>query len=137
MNDPLRRIASQPWKELFLVAFATVIAVSVIDYLLIWLIVNVASVQESVSFLFSSPLQILIPLAVAAGIGVLGVSIAEQFPRYIYLTAGSLWAFVLCLAIALALKGFLSLDGFLVSFSYPAMLGMMVGVFGKGRRFWR
>lgn len=137
MNNPWQRFTSQPWQSLALVALATVVIVSLIDYLLIFLITTVGSIQQSFGLIFSSPLRILLPLAVAAGIGALGVYIAEQFPRYIFLTAGSLWALVLCLVVGLALTGLLPLPSFLVNLSYPTLLGIMVGVFWKGRQFWR
>ena len=137
MNDTLRRFKSQPWKPLSLIALATVAIVSVIDYLLIFLLSNSEQFRSSISFLFSPPLGMLIPLAVAAGIGVLGVYICDQFRSQVFLNAGSLWALVLCLVIALALSGFIPFQSFLVRFSYPALLGIIVGVFGKGRRYWR
>lgn len=137
MNDPLRRIKSQPWKPLFLVALATIAIVSTIDYLLFFLIENVAPVQQGFSLIATSPLAILLPLAVAVGIGVLGVYICDQFRSRIFLNAGSLWALVLCLIIALALTGLIPLPSFLVGFSYPSILGIIVGVFWRGRSYWR
>ncbi len=137
MNDPLRRIKAQPWQPLFLIAIATIIIASIIDYLLLFLIQNVASVQQGFAFLFNSPLGILLPLAAAVGIGVLGVYLCDQFRSRIFLNAGSLWALVLCLLIALALTGLIPLPSFLVGFSYPSLLGMIVGVFWKGRSYWR
>ncbi|AFZ51937.1 hypothetical protein [Dactylococcopsis salina] len=137
MNDPLRRFKSQPWKPLSLIALTTVAIVSAIDYLLIFLLANSEPFRSSISFLFSPPLGMLIPLAVAGGIGILGVYICDQFRSQVFLNAGSLWALVLCLVIALALTGLLPLPSFLVQFSYPALLGIMVGVFWKGRRYWR
>ena len=137
MNDPLRRIKSQPWKPLFLVALATIAIVSIMDYLLLFLIENVAPVQQGFSLIATSPLAILLPLAVAVGIGVLGVYICDQFRSRIFLNAGSLWALVLCLIIALALTGLIPLPSFLVGFSYPTILGIIVGVFWRGRSYWR
>ncbi len=137
MNDTLRRFKSQPWKPLFLVSLITVAIASAIDYLLIFLISNVPGIQQSVSFLLSPPLGILLPLAVAAGVGVLGVAVCDRFQSQIFLNAGSLWALVLCLVIILGLRGLLPLPSFLVRLSYPGLLGMMVGVFWKGRNYWR
>jgi len=137
MNDPLRRIKSQPWKPLFLVALATIAIVSIMDYLLLSLIENVASVQQGFSLIATSPLGILLPLAVAVGIGGLGVYICDQFRSRIFLNAGSLWALVLCLVVVLALTGLIPLPSFLVRFSYPSLLGIMVGVFWQGRSYWR
>lgn len=135
MNDPLAKIKSQPWKPLSLVALATVTIVTVIDYFLLFLFSNFAPIQQSLSFIASSPLGILLPLAIAAGIGAFSVYICDRFRTQIFLNAGSLWALVLCLIIALALTGLF--PSFLVRFSYPALLGIMVGVFWKGRRYWR
>jgi len=136
-NDPLSRFRSQPWKQLLIIAFSTILIVSVIDYLFRWLISNVAPLQQSFSLLFSPPLGILVPLAVAGGIGGLGVYGCERFQPRLFLNAGSLWALVLCLIIALAVTGLLPFPSFVVNFSYPAILGIMVGVFWKGRPYWR
>lgn len=137
MNDSFRRIKSQPWQPLFLVALITVTIASAIDYLLIFLISSIPSLQQGVSLLFSPPLGILLPLAAAAGVGVLGVYLCDRFRSQIFLNAGSLWAFVFCLVVSLALTGLIPLPSFLVRLSYPAFLGMMVGVFWKGRHYWR
>ncbi|MFP4134443.1 MAG: peptide chain release factor 1 [Halothece sp.] len=137
MNDPIRRFKSQPWKPLFGVAFATVIIVSLLDVLLIFLINNVATIQDSIRFLLSSPLGILIPLAVAAGVGALGVSICDYYRSKIFLTAGSLWALVLCLMIALGINALIPFPSFLLQLSYPTLIGVMIGVFWRGRHYWR
>lgn len=137
MNDPLRRFKSQPWKPLFLAALITIAIASAIDYLLIFLIANIPSLQSNLSLLLSGPLNLLLPLAAAAGIGVLGVIVCDYFRSQIFLNAGSLWALVLCLLIILGLSNLLPLPSFLVSLSYPTFLGMMVGVFWKGRYYWR
>ncbi|AFZ42767.1 hypothetical protein PCC7418_0538 [Halothece sp. PCC 7418] len=137
MNDPLRGFKSQPWKPLFLVALITIAIASAIDYLLIFLISNLPALQQSISIVLSPPLGILLPLAAAAGVGVLGVIVCDYFQSQIFLNAGSLWALVLCLLIILGLTNLLPLPSFLVSLSYPTFLGMMVGVFWKGRYYWR
>lgn len=137
MNDPIRRLKSQPWKPLFGVAFATVIAVSVLDFLLIFLISNVAAIQDSIRLLLSPPLGILIPLAVAAGVGALGVSICDYYRSKIFLNAGSLWALVLCLIIALGVNALIPFPSFLLRFSYPIFIGVIIGVFWRGRPYWR
>jgi len=137
MNDPLRSFKAQPWKQLFIIAFITIIFVSSIDSILMLFIANSASFQKTLYAILSPPAGMLLPLAIAGGIGVLAVYICERFQPQLFLNAGSLWALVLCLIIALGVTGLLPLPSFLVDFSYPAVLGMMVGVFWKGRNYWR
>jgi hypothetical protein len=137
MNDPLRSFKIQPWKQLFITAFITIIIVSSIDAGLMLLIANSASLQKTVYSILSPPLGMLLPLAIAGGIGVLAVYICERFQPRLFLNTGSLWALVLCLIIALGVTGLLPFPSFLVNFSFPAILGMMVGVFWKGRNYWR
>lgn len=137
MNDPLRRFKSQPWKPLFGVAFATILIVSLLDVSLVFFISNVATIGNSIALISSSPLRILLPLAAATGVGALGVAICDYYRSKIFLNAGSLWALVLCLMIALGVKALIPFPSFLLRFSYPIFIGVMIGVFWKGRNYWR
>ncbi|MDR9404676.1 MAG: peptide chain release factor 1 [Halothece sp. Uz-M2-17] len=137
MNDPLRRLKSQPWKPLFLVALGTIALAKGIDYLLVFLMVSIPNLQQNLNLILSPPLGILVPLATGVGVGVLGVYICDRFQSQIFLNAGSLWALVACLGIIFALAGLIPLPSFFARLSYPTFLGMMVGVFWKGRYYWR
>ncbi|NJL20421.1 MAG: hypothetical protein HC895_05705 [Leptolyngbyaceae cyanobacterium SM1_3_5] len=58
----------------------------------------------------------------------------EYFHRHIFLNVGVLWALVLCVMLSLLLKSLLLptlLSGQL------ALVGIALGVFWKGRRYWR
>lgn len=78
----------------------------------------------------------IITLIAAAGFGVLAVYILERFYPQVLINSSSLWALIPCLALTLWLKSLLPLF-VLVSLSYPNLVAVLVGVFWKGRPYWR
>lgn len=137
MNDPWYRFKSQPWQALLKVSALTIAIVIVLEQLLLLAVAYSQLFQRSLSLLFFFPLNIILPLAAAVGIGALSVYICDRWQRFIFLNAGSLWALVLCLALGLLLKSWLPIPSLLVDFSYYSVIGMLVGVFWKGRPYWR
>ncbi|MEC4892243.1 MAG: peptide chain release factor 1 [Oscillatoria sp. PMC 1051.18] len=137
MNDPLRSFKLQPWRSLSLVAGVTIAIAMIGEGLLIWGYTQSSVLHSFLNFLFSPPLGIILSLAAAVGVGVLGVYLCEQWQRQVILNSGSLWALVLCLAVGILLKSLLPLPPLLVGFSYETVIFLMVGVFWKGRPYWR
>jgi len=137
MNNPLFRLKAQPWKQLFIIAFITIIIVSSIDYILISFLENVPSFKQNLFYILPGAIKQLLPLVTGIGLGALGVFACERFQPRLFLNAGSLWALVLCLIVTFAVTMLIPLPSFLVRLSYPAVLGLMVGVFWKGRPYWR
>ncbi|NEP28299.1 MAG: peptide chain release factor 1, partial [Moorea sp. SIO3I6] len=76
-------------------------------------------------------------MAAAIGVGVLGVYICERWQSQVFLKTSSLWALVLCLMVGLLLKSQLPIPFGLVGFSMNAVIGVILGVFWKGRPYWR
>jgi len=65
------------------------------------------------------------------------VILLDRFFTQILPDTATLWALIACLALILWLKSLLPLSAVLVQFSYPLFVGLLVGVFVKGRRHWR
>ena len=68
--------------------------------------------------------------------GALGVTLCERWPGKIYLNTARLWALILCLLGGLAFKLLLPLPLELVQLSQEGLIGVVVGVFWKGRPYW-
>ncbi|PSO63903.1 MAG: peptide chain release factor 1 [Cyanobacteria bacterium SW_8_48_13] len=137
MNDPLRRFKSQPWKPLSQVAGLTTLLVILIEGVLSWILTQSDPLPRSLSPLLSPPLGIIVTVAAAVGVGILGVYICERWQSQAMLNTASLWALILCLIVGLVLKSLLPLPAILVRLSFNMVVGVVVGVFWKGRPYWR
>ena len=135
MSDPLRRLKFLPWRSLLQVAALTTIIVAVLEFLL-GLGYTHPVIHSTLSMLYASPLGLLINFAVAVGVGALGVYLLERFAQKVIINTASLWALVLCLALLLFLKSLL-LPPVLVDLNQTQLIGIVLGVFWKGRPYWR
>ena len=138
MNDFWYRFKSQPWKDLGLASALTVALAAIAEILIDLCRQNSQVCRNSLSFILISPLGILFVVAAAVGVGALGVYLCENWERVgnVSLNTASLWALVLCLIIVIGVKSFL-IGGLLLGFNEIALIGIMVGVFWKGRPYWR
>ena len=134
-RNPLERLKQLPWLSLFLDALLTVLCVSILEIALLLVATSVPIVTQIVTVLLSPPLGILTEIAIGLGVGALAVVLLERFFPRIRIDSGSLWALLLCLILAIAVKTQLALQ--LVNLSQTVMMGMLVGVFWYGRRYWR
>lgn len=126
-----------PWQILINAALATLILVTCIDYGLT-LILPLAS-QEQLIQMTASPLRLLYFTAIDTGIGVISVWVLERLKgRQFLINLSILWALILCLLLALQLKSFLPIPGIFLGRYYQfSLVGILLGVFGKGRRYYR
>jgi hypothetical protein len=137
MTDPLRRLKYLPWRSLLQVSGIALIIVIVLEFLLALGYTNSSVIRSMLSVLFAPPLGILLILAAAVGVGVLAVYLLERLYQQVRINTASLWALVLCLALVLFVKSLLPLPALLVNLSYIQLMGIVVGVFWKGRPYWR
>jgi hypothetical protein len=137
MHNSLRRLKFLPWLPLFQVAALTVFFALVLDVLLAIALVQMPLLQPSWEVLLSPPVGIMLMLAIAFGIGILAVYLLERLHPDIVINASILWALVLCVLLMLALESLLHLPMFLVSLNQTTLMGMVVGVFWRGRAYWR
>ncbi len=140
MFDPLRRLKYLPWTELLQVAIVTIGLTIVLDWLF-FQFVRIPALRSTVAQLFNSPLSFLIFLGAAVGIGALAVAIMERWFRQIVITNSSLWALVPCVGLCLWLRSFLPEIVFpqllTPAFSTESFFGIIIGVFWKGKLYWR
>ncbi|HEY9742803.1 MAG TPA: peptide chain release factor 1 [Coleofasciculaceae cyanobacterium] len=137
MTDPLRRLKYLPWRSLLQVSGIALIIVIVLEFLLALGYTNSSVIRSMLSVLFAPPLGILLILAAAVGVGVLAVYLLERLYQQVRINTASLWALVLCLALVLFVKSLLPLPALLVNLSYIQLMGIVVGVFWKGRPYWQ
>jgi hypothetical protein len=134
MGNFWQRLRQLPWRSLVIAAGLAIVVLAVFEVLL------VAASQSSaiaplLGLLFRPPLGLITLVAIAMGVGALAVVALERLDRFA-INTGSLWALVLCLASVLLLKTLLPAPS-LLSFGQFEIVGMMVGVFWRGRPYWR
>ncbi|MGD1808571.1 peptide chain release factor 1 [Dapis sp. BLCC M126] len=138
MNNIWQRLKNLPWRELSLVSLIATLTVATSEILLILSLTYFFVILKPLNMLFSSPFfGVLIPIGVAIGMGALAVYLLEWWQKEWLLNNSSLWALVFCLFIGLLLKYYLPLPDILVSASRASLISLAVGVFWKGRPYWR
>jgi hypothetical protein len=95
------------------------------------------SLQRTLFILHQPPLDIVMVLAAAMGVGALAVYFLERFHRQVFINSATLWALVPCLALVLFLKSLLPVPGLIVQLNYLQLMGIIVGIFWKGRSHWQ
>lgn len=137
MNNFLRRLKLLPWREMLQIAALVNSIVIGLELFLAWGFTQSRAIRNGVTLLYGSSLGILIPFAAAVGMGALAVYFLEYWQQQFLLNRISLWVLVLCLLLGLVLKSFLPIPASLASLSETALIGISVGVFWKGRPYWR
>ena len=136
MGNPLQRLKYLPWRSLFLLSSLIAVIVTAIDYLVVIGYNYSLVIQRTLTLLYTPPMGILVDFAFVVGIGALAVYLLEKFSRLSINTA-VLWALVLCLAVCLVVKSLLPIPDVLVKFNEIQLMGIAIGVFWKGRPYWR
>jgi hypothetical protein len=138
MFDPLRRLKFLPWTALLQVALAAVAIAVIFDVLITQIFGAIPVALGVLTKVLSSPLSLLIEWAISVGIGALSVAILERWFQRVSITNASLWALVPCLALWLLLLSFLPIPtALLPEISIFQLVGTTLGVFWKGRSYWR
>lgn len=138
MPDPLRRLKFLPWRSLFLVAALTMVLVSALEGLITVSYESVPATRPLLQGLFLSQLAALISFVLSVAVGALAVFLLERFSRLASINSSILWSLILCLAVTLLIKTFLPLQQLqLLAAGEVQLIGIVVGVFWKGQRYWR
>lgn len=137
MNNPWHRLRWLPWRSLILVSVLTIALAAVLDFLLIQGLTQSAIVRSALVFLLSPPWSLLAIAATGVGIGALAVLLFERLPKQVLIDTSTLWALILCLILGLGLKSLFPLARILTGLNYTQVIGILVGVFWKGRHYWR
>ena len=137
MANPLRRLKFLPWRSLLQVATLTTLIVIVLEFLLTLGFIQSAVIERTLSFIYTGSLGLLITFATAVGIGAIAVYILERFYKQVIINSAILWALVLCLALLFLLKSLIPLTPILIRLDQTQLIGIILGVFWKGRPYWR
>ena len=137
MSKFLQRLKLLPWREMLQIAALVNSIVIGLELFLAWGFTQSRPIRNGVTLLYDSSLGILIPVAAAVGMGALAVYFLEYWQQQFLLNRTTLWVLVLCVFLGLVLKSFLPIPDNLVSLSETALIGVTVGVFWKGRPYWR
>lgn len=136
MSNPLRRIKQLPWLPLFQTAGYAVIGLFAVELLLWWGGSRLPFVARANALIFSPPLDLLIVLSIAIGVGALAVHLLDQFQRQIFINLGVLWGLIACLVVMVWVRSLSGIPSLLPP-SQPALMGLIIGVFWRGKNHWR
>jgi hypothetical protein len=137
----MRRLKQLPWIPLILIAILTCFWVFFLEFFLGIASTQLAIVQDTLKLLYSPPLGIIMNFVVAVGVGALAVYFLEVVYPRILINAATLWALVLCLVVAIFVKSvlpvLLSTSTSLIRADQTVLIGLVLGVFLKGKSYWR
>lgn len=137
MANPLRRLKFLPWRSLFLVSILVTLIVTVLDFLIAVGYTYSGAIKQALNLLYAPTLGIIVDFAIVVGIGALAVYLLEKLYKFSINTA-ILWTLVLCLSVCLFVKTLLPLPKVLVmNFDEIKLMGILIGIFWKGRPYWR
>jgi hypothetical protein len=141
MSNPLQRLSRLPWISLLITAILTNIWVFVLEFFLWFGAARFSSIQNVLNLLFSPPLGMIMAVAIGAGVGALAVYLVEIVYPQLTINTGVLWALVPCLLLAIAIKVMtlqsLLLPTSLVGLNQVQFIGIILGIFLKGKPYWR
>lgn len=137
MFHPLRRLKFLPWRSLALLTLATLAIVVGIEVIIGLSYTRVGAVRAILNILFGPPWGTITLLAAGAGIGALAVVLLERRWQQVSVNAGVLWALVLCLIVGSLLRPFIPIPVILVNPDQSQFMGLLIGVFWRGRPYWR
>ena len=143
MANPLRQLKYLPWTSLVIITGVTFASIIALEFLL-WLtfnqldegmqstIINVLAVT-----LYSPLVSLFTSSAIGVGVGALAVFLLETIKKQVFINAGVLWALILCLIVGLIIRSYIPIPAFLTNINQLQLVGMILGVFWQGKRYWR
>lgn len=137
MANPLRRLKFLPWRSLLQVSALTTIILIVVEFLLTLGYTQSPAIKRLLDFLYTGSLGLLMTFVTAIGVGAMAVYLLERFYQQVIINTANLWGLVLCLAVFLLLKSLLPLMPILISLDQLQLVGIIIGIFWKGRPYWR
>lgn len=137
MSNFIERLKILPWRSLLQSAALTSALTAVLELALAEAIHSVQIIENALRLLYSPPLGTFMVFLVPLGMGALSVYWLEMWQQQYILNASSLWALVACLLFTLFIKTLLPIPPILVGLSQLTLIGIMIGVFWKGRSYWR
>lgn len=136
MRDPIGYLKRLPWIPLVQIASLAIVILTIVEIIVIWSARNLPLVEQALGILLSPPLNTLMFLAIAAGLGAIAVLCLERLRRDVPIGLGVLWTLILCLNLVLGLKAVSNFPMILPS-GQATLMGTILGVFWKGKAYWR
>ncbi len=137
MNNFIQRLKNLPWSSLLQSVALTYLIVAIAEILMIWGITQSKALQKMMAILYAPPLGLLILFGVGVGVGALSVYLIEIRSSKVFLNTTCLWVLFLCLLAALFLYKSILTPVILLSTSQITIMGILIGLFWKGRPYWR
>ena len=143
MANPLRQLKYLPWTSLIIVSSMTLIIITTLELVLG---LTYKQLDEGTQFtvfriltatLYSPLFSLFTTGAIGVGIGALAVFLLETLKKQVFINAGVLWALILCLIVGLIIRSYIHIPDFLTNVNQLQLVGMILGVFWKGKRYWR
>jgi hypothetical protein len=124
----------RPWRSLVFAALLSSLVVKMTDLILGQILNHFIGAELWMKFLLTKPGFTLLSVCSGLAIGSLGVVFLEQFENDRMFYSSTLWILVGCILISLWLILRLDIGGLsLVKIHYISTVGIIVGVFWKGR----
>lgn len=141
MFDPLRSLKFLPWRALFSAAITTLTLAKIFDMGLIIFAGQSPEARDFLQTVLRPPWSLIIVVLLSVGLGALAVFLLETwfYPGRIF--GATLWGLVLCLLLTLVviaiISGLTQVPAGLLDVNENVLIGLAVGVFWRGRRYWR
>jgi len=137
MNNFIQRLKNLPWSSLLQSVALTYLIVAITEVLTLWVITQSPAFKQMMLLLLTPPLGMLILFAVGVGVGVLSIYLIEIQPSKVFLNVPCLWALFIGLLIVLFLYKSIFTPVIFLSTSQITTMGILIGLFWKGRPYWR
>jgi hypothetical protein len=144
MPNPLRSWNQIPWRSLFQSAALAIFLVKLADVSLGFadrLSTNLPLLSKLFRLISSGSWGMISVVVASFGLGILALVFLETYFRSGPIYSSTLWGLVLCLMLVLVIMDLLFSrlpPGLLrIGLSYETLIGMVVGVSWRGRRYWR
>jgi hypothetical protein len=134
----MRSLKFIPWRSLLEVSALTNLAVILVELLLSLGYEQSDNLREALSSLYAPPLGTITIVAIGIGVGALAVYFLERLYRgRVVINTSTLWALAPCLGLLILVKSLLPIPFSLIDFNEIQGISALVGIFWRGRPYWR
>ncbi|MDS3861942.1 hypothetical protein RIF25_14145 [Thermosynechococcaceae cyanobacterium BACA0444] len=141
MFDPLRSLKFLPWRSLLSAAITTLTLAKIFDLGLMVVAGQSPEMRDFLQTVLTPPWGLLIVILLSVGLGALAVLFLETWFSPGRIVGATLWGLVLCLLLTLIviaiISGLTRVPAGLLDVNENVLIGLAVGVFWRGRRYWR
>ncbi|WP_421655523.1 hypothetical protein [Leptothermofonsia sp. ETS-13] len=136
MSNPLRPLKFMPWRSLFQAALLTALIIIFLEFVLLVATQQFPDLKGFIDEVLATSLDVLLIVAAGVGVGALAVIILERLgcPT---MNTNSLWGLVACIFLIFLVRRLFPLPALLFDIDPTHIVSMIVGVFWKGRSYWR